>query len=138
MDVSRYMSRNPVTVGPHDSLRTVQLLMRQGRFHHLPVMEDSRLIGIITDRDVWKRAPSGVMDGNDPSSTDLLDHLRVMGVMTLEPVTVSATLRMIDAAQLMRTKSVGALLIVERGALIGILTKSDVIDALIDSWDARR
>jgi acetoin utilization protein AcuB len=129
------MTRRPVTVGPDDSLRTVQLLMRQGHFRRLPVVEGKRVIGIVTDRDLWERSPSGVMNGGQHVSDDLKDHLRVMGIMTLQPVTVTPTTSIVEAARLLRLKKVGALLVIEDGELLGIITKGDLIDALLEEGD---
>jgi acetoin utilization protein AcuB len=135
-DVRAYMTRNPVTVGPSDSIRTVQLLMRQGRVRRLPVVEDRRIVGIVTDRDIWERSPAAVSDGEELDSHNLTDHLRVMGIMTLQPVTVAPTLSVAAAARRLRESHVGALLVVEGGVLVGILTKGDLIDALLDSCGA--
>ena len=55
MDVRRYMTRNPVTVGPNDSIRKVRLLMRQGHVRRLPVVEAAaprRVIGILSRSDL--------------------------------------------------------------------------------------
>jgi acetoin utilization protein AcuB len=134
MDVRRYMTRNPVSVGPNDSIRTARLLMRQGRMRRLPVVEDRRVVGIVTDRDLWERSPASVSERQELEGPDLADHLRVMGMMTLRPVTVPATLSVVEAARRMRESRVGSLLVLEDGVLVGILTKSDVIDALLDGY----
>jgi acetoin utilization protein AcuB len=131
MDVRHHMTPNPVTVGPQDSLRRVRLLMQQGRLRRLPVAENRRVIGIVTDRDLWERSPSGVADCGRAQNEDLMDHLRVMGVMTLQPVTIAPTASIIEAARLLRTTKVGALLVVEDRELVGIITKGDVLDALL-------
>ena len=125
------MTRAPVTVSPSDSIRTVRLLMRQGHVRRLPVVEDRRVVGIVTDRDIWERSPAGT-EAEESDGRDLSDHLRVMGIMTLQPVSVAPTLPVVEAAQRLRESHVGALLVVESGVLVGILTKGDLIDALID------
>ena len=128
-----YMTRTPVSVGPKDSIRKVRLLMRQGHVRRLPVVEDRRVVGIVTDRDLWERSPVGVSEGEGLDGHDLVDHLRVMGIMTLQPVTIAPTLPIAAAARRLRESHVGALLVVEDGELVGILTKGDLIDALLDS-----
>ncbi len=134
MDVRHYMTRTPVTVSPKDSLRKARLLMRQGRLRRLPVVENQRVIGIVTDRDLWERSPSGVTAEENPDSHDLADHLRVMGIMTLQPITVTPSTPIIEAARRLRAARVGALLVVEDGGLVGILTKGNLIDALADGY----
>lgn len=135
-EVRAYMTRNPVTVGPSDSIRKVRLLMRQGRVRRLPVIEDRRVVGIVTDRDIWERSPAAISEGEESNGHNLTDHLRVMGIMTLRPITVAPTLSVVDAARQLRESHVGALLVVEDGLLVGILTKGDLIDALLDGYAA--
>jgi acetoin utilization protein AcuB len=130
------MTRNPVTVGPNDSIRKVRLLMRQGHVRRLPVVEDRRVVGIVTDRDLWERSPASVSEEPEADGHDLADHLRVMGIMTLQPVTVSPTLSVLEAARRLRDSHIGALLVIEDGTLVGILTKGDLIDALLDGTEA--
>lgn len=125
------MTRHPVTVDPNDSLRKARLLMGQGGFRHLPVVENRRVVGIVTDRDICERSPSGIIDGNNIERSDLMDHLRVMGIMTLRPLTVSPDTSVVDAAQLLRAKGLGALLVCESDELVGIITKGDLLDALV-------
>ena len=134
MDVRHYMTRTPVSVGPNDSIRKVRLLMRQGHVRRLPVVEDRRVVGIVTDRDLWERSPTSVSDLHEEDGPDLADHLRVMGMMTLRPVTIPVTLSVVDAARRLRESRVGCLLVLEDGGLVGILTKSDLIDALLDGY----
>lgn len=131
MDVRHYMTRTPVSVGPNDSIRKVRLLMRQGHVRRLPVVEDRRVVGIVTDHDLCERSPVGVREDDDLDGSDLADHLRVMGIMTLQPVTVAPTLPIAEAARRLRESHIGALLVVEDGGLVGILTKGDLIDALL-------
>jgi acetoin utilization protein AcuB len=125
------MTRNPVTVGPNDSIRKALLLMRQGHVRRLPVVEGKRVVGILTDRDIWERSPSGSLDGgHHDAAQDLSDHLKVMGIMSLRPLSVAPTTALLEAARELRAHHLGALLVVEDGVLVGILTKGDIIDAL--------
>lgn len=131
MEVRQFMTRHPITVGPNDSLRKARLLMAQGGFRHLPVTENRRVVGIVTDRDICERSPSGMIEGTSIERTDLMDHLRVMGIMTLRPLTVPQDTSVVEAAQLLRSKRLGALLVVEGNDLVGIVTKGDLLDALV-------
>ena len=132
MEVHRYMTRNPVCVGPRDSIRKARLLLCEGHLRRLPVVEDGRVIGIVTDRDIAARSPTGTLEGCTTDGQELADHLRIMGIMTLHPVTVAPTSSVLEAARHLRASRVGALLVVEDGSLVGIITKGDLIDALLD------
>jgi acetoin utilization protein AcuB len=136
MDVGGCMTRNPLTVSPNDSIRKAQLLMRQGQVRRLPVVENRQIVGIVTDRDIWERSPARVTEGKESEGGDLSDHLRIMGIMTLQPVRVSPTLPIVEAAQQLRRSHIGALLVVDDSLLVGILTKGNLIDALVDAYGA--
>jgi acetoin utilization protein AcuB len=133
MDVRRHMTRNPVTISPTDSLRKAWLIMRQAGLRRLPVLDNGRVIGIVTDRDIWERRPAGIVDAVHADGEYLMDHLRVMGIMTLRPITIASDTPIVDAARTMRANKVGALLVVDSGDLLGIITKGDLIDALVEA-----
>ena len=76
METAKRMTSQLVTVGPHDTLAQAKALMDSGNFRHLPVLEDGRLIGILSDRDM--RYHSGY-----------LDSTRVDAAMTPDPVTIA-------------------------------------------------
>jgi acetoin utilization protein AcuB len=117
MIVAELMTPNPVTVAPHDSLEIAYARMEAGRFRQVPVVDGSRLIGIITDRDL--RPHLGY-----------LHRTLVDAVMTTHLVSVKPSSPVELAAHLLVAKKVGSLPVVETGKLVGIITASDLIHAL--------
>src|SRR5262249_31994843 len=115
MTMRDVMTHRLVTIAPETACDEARRLMEQHRIRHLPVVADGRLIGILSDRDVRSAAP-GATTGR---------------VMTPDPVTVAPEMRVEHAARVVLEGRFGSLPIVEDGALIGIVTYSDLLEALV-------
>jgi acetoin utilization protein AcuB len=112
------MTRALVTVGRHDSCAEARRLMDEHRIRHLPVLEDGRLVGIVSDRDL-RAVPAGAL------------AVAVDRVMTRSPVAVAPPTRIEHAARLMLDGRIGALVVVEREAVVGIVSYVDVLRAFV-------
>jgi acetoin utilization protein AcuB len=123
MLVGKRMSKAPVTVTSQDSLATAQNKMRTGRFRRLPVVEDGKLLGIVTDRDV--REHKG-----------FLKQTKVNAVMTEKVVTVTPEITLEEAAKVLLKHKIGGLPVLEQGKLAGIITTSDIVQAFLDVMGA--
>jgi len=113
MFVRDHMTPNPVTVSSSDTLETAQACMKAGGFRRLPVVDDSVLVGILSEYDLRDRQ-------------DCLDRVAVRVAMTPEPVTVSPLDTMEHAVTIARERQIGALPVVEHGHLVGIITARDL------------
>ncbi|MGE5189333.1 MAG: CBS and ACT domain-containing protein [Gemmatimonadota bacterium] len=126
MFVGRRMTRNVVTVSPDDTLERAAALMKEHRVHHLPVVSGNELAGIVTDTDIRNAAVGGP---GPPGS-------RTVGeIMTRDPVTVGARDMVEDALLILHRRRFGALPVVEGKKLVGIISKTDVLAAFIDTLD---
>lgn len=130
--VAETMTTDVVSVDPQNSVATAIRLMRTGHLRRLPVVEDGKLVGIVTSGDV--RRITGMSSVVRDSSGDnfLWQHIPVVNVMTTEVITTSPGASIADAARLMIERKIGGLPVVEQGRLVGILTTSDLLVALID------
>ena len=121
--VHRYMTANPYTVAPCDSMARAHRLMREHGFRHLPVVEDGRLVGMLSDRDLHLVRAGAV----DP------EKIRVAEAMTRSVLAVTAEMPLDEAIELMSTSSKHSLVVLGTlGAVVGILTSSDALWALTD------
>jgi acetoin utilization protein AcuB len=116
MNINRWMSRQVETVKPRDSIAHARALMERNRTDHLPVVVNGHLAGIITERDLRDSFP---------------DDLEVEEVMTRNVVTLAPTDSMEAAARLMRRERVESVPIVKHGCLVGLVTRSDILDAFV-------
>lgn len=118
------------TVKPLDSIRHARDVMAEHRINQLPVVVDGRLVGIVTDRDLRDAFPSVFADPARRGDADPA-HIRVEEVMTSNVLTLTPSDGVIAAASLMRRERVGAIPIVDGTRLVGILARSDVLDAMV-------
>jgi CBS domain-containing protein len=136
--VSDIMTREVVSVDEDDSLQNLLESMRALRFRHLPVTDDNRLIGLITERDLLRASSSDLLPHGAAQSRELFERFRVRDVMVRDVVVTHPETSIIGAAQLLREKRVGCLPVVDaNNVLLGILTTSDCVGALAQATPQR-
>lgn len=119
MRVSEIMSTHVRTVGVADSAELAWDRMQMHRIHHLVVVRDAEIVGLITDRDLGSKHGREVREGR--SVRDLMTP-------SVTTVPVDATIR--EAANLMRGHGAGSLPVVDGGKLVGIVTVWDFLDLI--------
>ena len=130
--VAEIMTENPVTVQPSQSIDTAITLMRQGNFRRLPVVENGRLVGIVTERDMRRATNSPILLHEKWYDNFLLEHIEVGACMTPNPVTLSPDADVLEAVVTMRSRKVGGIPVVRGDVLVGIITETDLRDHLIE------
>jgi acetoin utilization protein AcuB len=121
----RDIMRSPaVTISPETTLESAYRTMQERRIRHLPVLEGSRLVGVVTDRDLRLATSALVPAPFAPGS-------RVSEVMSQPPLTADPLDPVEDAARTMREGKIGCLPVLEDGRVVGILTGLDLLDGLI-------
>jgi acetoin utilization protein AcuB len=121
------MTREVVTISPQTTAAEALALCREKGIRHLPVMEEGRLAGMVSDRDLRSATPAL----GDPARAEALQNIRVRGVMVRDVLTAHPEDPIEQAANTMREKKIGCLPVLEAGELVGILTSSDVMEALV-------
>src|SRR5215203_6195537 len=121
------MTREIVTLAPDETVGTALALCRERRIRHLPVLTEGRLVGIVSDRDLRSATPAF----GDPERAAALQEILVEDVMASDVVSVLPDDPIEQAANTMRERRIGSLPVVERGELVGIITSSDVMSALV-------
>ncbi len=133
MNVSELMTEPPISVRPDMPVFEARQLMVDKRIRHLLVTEGSRLLGIVTDRDIRLNLPSPATSLSVWEINYLLARMTVGSVMTKTVVTVESRRDSRDAAQLMLRHKIGALPVVDGGTLIGIITETDLLRAFVNA-----
>lgn len=131
MKVRDLMTTPPTTVSPEMPVLEAQALMAKGRFRHLLVVEDGRLAGVITDRDIRLNLPSQATSLSVWELNYLLARLTVGAVMTKTVVMVEPAREAVDAARLMLEHKIGSLAVTDGDQLVGIVTESDFLRAFV-------
>ena len=131
MNVRDIMTRKTITIGMDDSLQRVRDLFEEHGFHHLLVVENRRVVGVISDRDLL-RSVSPFIDRIAERSRDLATlNRRVHQIMTRRPVTITSDKSVEEAAQIMLEHGVSCLPVVtEHGHPAGIVTSRDLLGGL--------
>jgi acetoin utilization protein AcuB len=116
------MSRNPIAVSPEASIQEAIELMKEHAIRHLPVVDgEERLVGWVSDTDL-----RGVFIAS------MIEELTVGDVMIADPITVSSTDVLEQAALLITKHKIGGMPVLEDGKLVGIITVVDILEAFID------
>ncbi len=128
MFVWQIMSQRPVTVTLDDRVADAQRLLKRYGIHHLLVVDDRQLIGVVTDRDLLKHV-SPFIDKLTERPQDVATlQRRVHQVMTRRPVTVGPDVTAREAAQWMWAHALSCLPVVDaENRPIGIVTRSDML-----------
>lgn len=125
------MSGAVITISPDSSIGVAIALMREGGFRRLPVVDEGRLVGIVTDRDLRQATNSPLVLRERWYSDFLLEAIKVKSCMTPDPVTITPDTPVLEAVRLLRQHKIGGLPVVEEGAVVGIITTTDILDYAI-------
>lgn len=121
------MTAGVITVHPGETLRHAVNLLRMHRIRHLPVVEDGKLLGILTDRDIKRATPSLLSGGGQTEHDRVLDQTRISQIMTREPISVRSDASIKEALELLVHRKIGALPVVDHDELVGIITEVDFL-----------
>jgi acetoin utilization protein AcuB len=129
--VSQWMTKTVVTVKPRDTMRQARELLSKHRINQLPVVINNKLVGIVTDRDIRDAYPSSVRFLRGKDIDDFADAHTIEEVMTYDVIAVNPDTSLREAAQRLRRQRLGALPVVDKDKLVGIITRSDLLDAFL-------
>jgi acetoin utilization protein AcuB len=122
--IGHFMTRAPHTVGRDQSLEVAHRLMNEHRVRHLPVLESGRLVGVVSQRDLYFIE---TLRDVDPGQVTIAEAMSV-DVFTVTPRT---TVRKV--AQEMAERKLGSAVVVdEDGKVVGVFTTTDALRALVE------
>ena len=122
MLVARRMSRDPISISPEASIQEAIELMKTHSIRHLPVVDrQERLVGWVSDTEL-----RGVFIAS------MIEELTVGDVMIADPITVSSSDVLEQAALLISKHKIGGMPVLEDGKLVGIITVVDILEAFVD------
>jgi acetoin utilization protein AcuB len=130
------MSSFPITIQRKGSLAEAHKLMTRNNIRRLPVMDGTKLIGIVTLTDVLEAEPSDATSLNIFELNYLLDTLTVDRIMTKEVVTVAPDDALQSVASEMLARKIGGLPVTQDGELVGVITESDIFRAFVELIEA--
>lgn len=138
MFVKDQMIKNVVTVTPLTSVPDALNIMHENGIKRLPVINKDKLVGIVTENDLLKVSPSPATSLSIFEINFLIGKMTVKEIMAKKPVTVSPDTTIEEAALIMRKKKVSGLPVLDEGMLVGIISESDLFDAMIELFGLKR
>lgn len=137
MLVQDWMSKNVITIGATDNMQRAIDLMMDHRISMLPVTIRGKLIGIVTDRDLRRAAPSDVAVLEVKQILYHLGRVEIQAIMSVDLVTVPQEFTIDETAQvLLKHKISGCPVVDDTGALVGVITRNDLFKAMISASGA--
>lgn len=131
MQVRDYMSTSVTTLNDDARLLDAALLIRRTGKRHVPIVDAAgKAVGIISDRDVARMAPSILGQMTPEEYNSIFEATPITVAMTKNPIAVAPGDPISAAVSVLYTKKIGALLVVEEGKLVGILTVNDMLGLL--------
>jgi acetoin utilization protein AcuB len=119
MIVKKWMTKDTITVGPHNTAIKALILLNENNIKRLPVIEGGKLVGIVTEQDLKRTS--------FPSET-----LRVGDVMTPNPVTVRWDRTISEVAEILLKNNISGVPVTgDQGELLGTITKGDLFRVLV-------
>jgi CBS domain-containing protein len=126
------MTTEVTTLGRNDSLQLVKDIMNLGRVRHFPVTEDGKVVGVVSQRDLYKASLGSVMKYGEKAQRAFLEGIVVKEVMSDPPITIAPHASVQEAARLMMEKKIGCLPVLEGAQLVGIVTETDMLKLVVE------
>jgi acetoin utilization protein AcuB len=120
MKVRNWMITDVIVVSPKDTVESAIQIMQQHSIRHLPVVEDNRLVGLVTE--------SSLRPYLSPEKL----KLPLREVMIINPITIDPEASIDEAARLIYKYKIGGLPVISQGKLVGIITITDILEAFIE------
>ena len=138
MLVENWMSKDVITVDVNDSMQDATRLLKEHNIRGLPVMENGKLVGVVTDRDLKKASASDATTLEIHELLYLISKIKIKEIMTKNPITIPLDYTIDEAAEiLLDNKLTGAPVVDDKGQVVGIITQTDIFRVLVSLTGVR-
>ena len=133
MFVINRMTKNPMTVTADTKVDEVAHLMKKHNFRRLPVVDDGKLVGFLSDSDLMRVAPSPATTLSRYEINSLLAKICVRDIMKKDVLSVNVDATIEEAALIMYKNKIGGMPVVSNmGAVVGVITETDIFKTFVD------
>lgn len=133
MFVINRMTKNPMTVTADTKVDEVAHLMKKHNFRRLPVVENGKLVGFLSDSDIIRVSPSPATTLSRYEINSLLAKICVRDIMKKDVVSVNVDATIEEAALIMYKNKIGGMPVVSNmGAVVGVITETDIFKTFVD------
>jgi acetoin utilization protein AcuB len=137
MYVYDWMTKKVISIDPDDYLSDAIYLMRDKCIKHIPVVQEEKLKGIISDRDIKEYSPSKATSLDIYELHYLLAKTKIKEIAKTKIITAMPSMPVEEAALIMLDNNIGCLPVLEDGLLVGIISDKDIFRALVDITGVR-
>ncbi len=130
--VRDWMATDPITISSSTTLPEAYWLMVENNIRRLLVVDKDRLVGIVTMDDLRGSFHSEIIAINPLKVNEMLSELPVRQLMSKDPITITPTATVVEAARKMLEHKISTLPVVDGGKVVGIITESDLFRVLVD------
>jgi len=131
--VSQIMAKALIVVNPTKKISEVNQLFNEYGIRHIPVVDGSKIIGVISKNDVQKLG-FGASESHPETLNAIYDTFELKDVMVKNPITVTAETNIKDVAETFYNQSFHSLPVVENDEIVGIVTTTDLVKYLLDQY----
>jgi acetoin utilization protein AcuB len=135
--VADWMTEEVLAVETFDSIAIARQLMAKHRVNQLPVLDNNHLVGIVTDRDIRDAYPTSMMINRGEEIDRFAAKVTVEEAMTHDLFIVRPETPLATAVGLLRRHRIGSLPVVQNKSLVGIITRSDILDFVLSDGAKR-
>ncbi len=127
MQVRDIMVQDVATLDVDDELSLANDIMKLGRIRHLPVVAGKSLVGILSERDLFRSSLVEAL-GHEPTRTrEFMKAIRIQDIMVTKVITIGPEADVREAVRLMLTHKIGCVPVVAKGELLGLITETDIL-----------
>ncbi|HZD11868.1 MAG TPA: CBS domain-containing protein [Candidatus Binatia bacterium] len=137
MLVKERMSKPVIFVPPEMPILEALKLMQREKIRRTPVIQDGKMVGIVSDKDLLNAAPSDATSLNMWELNYLVSRIQVKEVMTRDVCWVSEDTPIEEAARIMADNKIGGLPVMRDGRVVGLITETDLFRILLELMGAR-
>ena len=127
MKVKDIMVKEVATLDVEDELSLANDIMRLGRIRHLPVVEGEKVVGIISERDLFRSSLAQALGYGNKDTREVMKTLRIKDIMVKQVISISPDTDLKDAVALMVERKIGCLPVVHDHKLVGLITETDIL-----------
>ncbi len=133
--VSKIMTSDVITLNQTNSLETAEMLFKQNKIRHIPVVKGNAIIGMLSYTDLLRISFADAIDESEKDvDTVVYEMFTIEQVMAKNLVSVTSTTTIKEVAEILSKKEFHALPVVDNGKLKGIVTTTDLINYLLDQF----
>ncbi len=132
MYVANKMTTDLITIDPYQTISEALDLMQEHHIHRIPVVEDGKLLGLVTEGVVLKNTPSNASTLSIHEMNYLLSKTKIKDIMLKKVITITPEALLEEAADTMEKNNIGCLPVVnDQNFVVGIITTNDILKAFV-------